>query len=177
MKEEALEVLTHRRSVRAYKDTPVPDELIERIVEAGMYAPTAINKMSPQIVVVKTPDYLARVKELNAGTENIQHDPYYGAPVVILVLHDPNILDRDNLGDLDAAAVCTNMLNAAYAVGLDTCWINRAQAMFKTEEGKQLLREWGLPENLNGVASIALGYRNCDYPDAKPRREGYAIYV
>ena len=78
---------------------------------------------------------------------------------------------------LDGAAVCTNMLNAAYAASLDSCWIHRCKQMFVLEEEKELLRKWGLPDTLIGVASIALGYADCEHPTPKPRKQDYVVYV
>ena len=69
------------------------------------------------------------------------------------------------------------MLNAAYAVGLGSCWIHRCKQMFELPEGKALLRKWGLTETLTGVASIALGYADCEQPVAKPRKDDYIIKV
>ena len=85
-------------------------------------------------------------------------DPYYGAPTVLLVLATEDAATEE-IGILDCAAVCTNMLNAAYAVGLGSCWINRCKQMFEFPEGKALLRKWGLSENLRGVASMAVDHK------------------
>ena len=79
--------------------------------------------------------------------------------------------------ELDGAAVCTNLLNAAYAVGLGSCWIHRCKQMFELPEGKALLKQWGLPETFVGVASVALGYAACEPPVAKPRKADYIVKV
>ena len=104
---------------------------------------------------------------------NPEAKPYYGAPTVVLVFET----EACKTHTLDGAAVCTNMLNAAYAVGLGSCWIHRCKQMFEMEEGKALLRQWGLPDTLTGVASLALGYADCEQPIPKPRREGYIVKV
>ena len=93
----------------------------------------------------------------------------YGAPTILLIFETPECVTPT----LDGAAVCTNLLNAACAAGLGSCWINRCQYMFQLPEGKALLMEWGLPEDLTGVASIALGYADCELPKPKPRKADY----
>ena len=173
MKEEALEVLKNRRAIRRYKPDQITKEELDAVLEAGTYAPTGVGTQGVQIIAVQSPEYLAKVKAMNAAVLGRDGDPYYGAPTVVLVLETSACRTHT----LDGAAVCTNMLNAAYAVGLGSCWIHRCKEMFESEEGKQLLREWGLDDDMVGVASLALGYPDCEHPVPKPRREGYAIVV
>ncbi len=173
MKTEALEVLKNRRAIRKYKAEQITKEELDAVLEAGTYAPTGVGTQGVQIIAVQSPEYLAKVKALNAGVLDRDGDPYYGAPTVVLVLETSECKTHV----LDGAAACTNMLNAAYAAGLGSCWIHRCKEMFESEEGKALLREWGLPDDMTGVASLALGYADCEQPTPKPRREGYAVVV
>ena len=176
MNTEALKVLSERRSVRSYKPEQITAEELEAVLWAGMYAPSAKGCQDVVIVAVQEPEMLARVRRLNAEIMGKPDaDPYYGAPTVILVLSDPEIQANHELALLDGAAAETNMLNAACAAGLGSCWINRPQKMFETEEGKQMLRDMGLKDTLTGIASIALGYADGEVPEAKPRKEGYAV--
>lgn len=168
MKNEAIEVLMHRRSVRKFKPEQITDAELRTVLEAGAYAPTARNLQRPWIVAVQDRETRDALAALNAKIWNKDFDPYYGAPTLIFVL-----APEDEYGPLDASAVETNMLNAAYACGLGSCWIHRAHPMFETEEGKAYLRKWGLDESLSGWCSIALGYADCDEPKAGPRKEGY----
>lgn len=168
MKQEAIEVLMQRRSVRKFKPEQISDAELKTVLDAGTYAPTARNMQRPFIVAVQEKAARDAVAALNAKCMGSDADPYYGAPTIILVL-----APDDQFGPLDASAVETNMLNAAFACGLGSCWIHRAQAMFDTPEGKAMLREWGLDENLQGVCSLALGYADCETPAAPPRKEGY----
>lgn len=167
MKTEALEVLMNRRSIRKFKADQITDEELKIVLDAGTYAPTARGMQRPFIVAVQG-ETRDKVSALNAKVANSNSDPYYGAPTIILVL-----APDDQFGPLDASAVETNMLNAAYACGLGSCWIHRAQLMFDTEEGKALLRDWGLDESLRGFCSIALGYADCELPTAPARKDGY----
>ena len=168
MKQEALEVLMNRRSVRKFKARQITDEELKAVLDAGTYAPTARNMQRPFIVAVQDKATRDAVAALNAKVGGMNGDPYYGAPTIILVL-----APDDPFGPLDGSAVETNMLNAAYACGLGSCWIHRPQAMFDTPEGKAMLRDWGLDESLRGVCSIALGYADGDAPAAPPRKGGY----
>ena len=174
MKAEALEVLKNRRSIRKFKPEQIKKEELLPVLEAGTYAPTGAGTQGVQIVAVQNPEDVAAVDALNARiTGNPDSHPYYGAPTIILIFET----DKCRTHELDGAAVCTNMVNAAYAVGLGSCWINRNKQVFELPEGKALLKKWGLPEDLVGVASIALGYADCDLPQAKPRKEDYYVIV
>lgn len=176
MKEEALEVLRNRRSVRKFKSEQIKEEELNAVLEAGTFAPTGKGTQSPQIVAVQNAEVVAKLVKMNAKVLGTDTNPYYGAPTIILIFAT-KLACSDLIGILDASAVTTNLLNAAYAAGLGSVWINRCKEMFESEEGKALLKEWGLPEDVTGVASIALGYADCENPEAKPRREGYILKI
>lgn len=176
MKTEALEVLKNRRSVRKFKADQVSEEQLNAVLEAGTFAPTGGGTQSPLILVIQNPEQLEKAAKLNAKIMGKEINPYYGAPTVIIVFATERAMNEE-IGVLDAAAVCTNMLNAAYAAGLDSCWIHRSRQMFETEEGKALLQEWGIKENVCGVASIALGYRDMEISPAKERRADYIVRI
>ena len=170
---ETLEVLKKRRSIRKFKPDQVSKEDIEKILEAGEYAPTAMGTQSSYFVVLQDKQERDYVAELNAkawGRENF--DPYYGAPTIIIVF-STNSAMSDFTKVIDASAATTNMVNAAYDLGLGSCWIHRSHDVFSSPEGKELLRKWGLDETMEGVASIALGYPDMDLPTPKPRKEDY----
>lgn len=175
MKTEALEVLKNRRSIRKYKDIQITDEELNAVLTAGTYAPTGAGTQGVQIIVVQSPDQIEVVNKLNAKILNnpAMTTPYYGAPTILLVL----ATEKSFTPDMDAAAVCTNMLNAAYAASLGSCWVHRCKEMFETDEGKKLLRQWGLPDNLKGYASIAIGYADCEHPIAPERKKNYIARV
>lgn len=173
MKSEALEVLKNRRAIRKFKTEQITKEELDIVLEAGTFAPTAGGTQAPIIVAVQNPDTVAKLNAMNAKVLNnkqMQY-PYYGAPTILLVLAPADAL----VPDVDCALVGGNLLNAAYAVGLGSCWIHRSKEMFESVEGKELLKQWGLPENMRGVCSIALGYQDCPHPEAAPRKENYII--
>lgn len=169
----ALEVLKTRRAIREYQDRMPEKELIEQIVEAGTYAPTGMGRQSPVIVAVTNREIRNRLSQLNAGIMGREADPFYGAPVVLVVLADrqyPTYL-------YDGALVMGNLMNAAHAVGLGSCWIHRAKEVFETPEGKALLREWGIEGDYEGIGNCIIGYSAQDTPQAKPRKPDYVHYI
>ena len=184
MNEQALKVLLERRAIRKYKPEQIKDEELEVVIKAGEYAPTAMGLQSPLIIAVQDPEDVAKLNEISLEIMVKQHGgnprpgtlPYYGAPTIILIFYT-EIARNGFLGTLDASAVCTNMLNAAYAAGLGSCWINRCKEIFELDEGKALLKKWGITEKVEGVASIALGYADQELPEPKPRRDGYAKII
>ena len=169
---EMMEGLLHRRSIRKFRPEQITDEELQAVLKAGMYAPTAKGSQSPIIVAVQKPEEVRAVVELNKQFTPYG-DPYYGAPTILIVL----VPALGYLGDLDGAAVLTNLCNGAYAAGLGSCWINRPQFMFETNEGREMLKRWGIEGRWRGIGSVALGYADCDEPTPKPRKDNYCYIV
>lgn len=172
MNREMYEGLKMRRSIRKFKPEQIKPEELQMVLEAGMYAPTAKNNQSPIIIAVQDPAEVRAVSALNEKF-TVQKDPYYGAPTILLVL----VPVGGYLGDLDGASVLCNLCNGAYAAGLGACWINRPQFMFETTEGREMLARWGVEGTWRGVGSVALGYADCELPEARPRKENYCYIV
>ena len=173
MSENILQNMKTRRSVRAYKQDPVPEELLDKVLEAGTYAPTGMGRQSPVIVAVKDKPTRDKLMKMNAAVMGTDNDPYYGAPVIVLVLADKAANTRVQ----DASCVLENMMLAAHALGLASVWVNREKEMFESAEGKALLQKWGLIAPLEGVGAIALGYPAASPAPAKPRKAGYIIKI
>lgn len=170
---QALENLLTRRSIRAYQDRQVEEALLDQVLEAGMYAPTARGMQSPMIVVVRDKPTIALMSRLNAQVMGSTGDPFFGAPTVLVVLDDktnPN-------GVQDASLVMGNLMNAAHALGLGSCWINRARETFQLPEGKALLEKWGVPQRYEGLGNCILGYAAQEAPAPKPRKVDYVLRV
>lgn len=171
---ETLNVLETRRSVRAFDPSRMPtDQLISEVVKAGEYAPTGRGMQSPRIVVITNKVVRDRLSQLNAEVMGVTSDPFYGAPVILLVLADrsrPTYL-------YDGSLVMGNLMNAAHAVGLGSCWIHRAHEVFASEEGKQLLAQWGIAGDYEGIGHVALGYALNEPAQAKPRKDNYTVWV
>lgn len=170
---EAMENLLTRRSVRKYRPDMVPKDVLERILEAGTYAPTAMNRQSPIIVAVTNKKVRDRLSELNAQVMGGMGDPFYGAPVVLVVLADRTMPTCV----YDGSLVMGNLMNAAHAEGLGSCWIHRAQQVFDTEEGKALLKSLGIEGDYEGIGNCILGYADGAEPAARPRKEGYTYWL
>ena len=169
----AMENLLTRRSVRQYTAEVPPMEVIEEICKAGTYAPTGMNRQSPIIIAVTNKEMRDRLSKMNAAVMGADNDPFYGAPVVLVVLADKNVHTYVEDGSL----VMGNLMNAAHAKGLGSCWIHRAKEMFETEEGKQILKDLGIEGDYVGVGNCILGYTAGDYPEAKPRKENWVYWV
>lgn len=169
---ETLKVLKERRSIRKYKAEQITAQELDAILEAGTWAATAKNLQTPVMVVVQDQETIARMSALNAeimgkpGT-----DPFFGAPTVVVVLADGTQANWLQDGSL----VMGNLMTAAAATGIGSCWVNRAMELFDGAEGKALLRQWGLPETLRGVGNCVLGYADGPAPAPKPRKEGWII--
>ena len=179
---DALECLKTRRSCRAYSDRMPSCEVLERICEAGTYAPTGHGKQSPLIVAVTNKEVRDRLSAMNARVWNSLHperepvegfDPFYGAPVVLLVLADADVVTYE----YDGCAVMTNLLNATHACGLASCWIHRAREVFASDEGRALLHELGIEGNYVGIDHCVVGYPKGPLPPAAPRKADYVRWV
>ena len=166
------EDLLTRRSVRKYSDRPVEEEKLDKVLTAGLYAPTGMNNQAPVLVAVRDKATRDKLSRMNAAVMGASGDPFYGAPCVIVVLSDPERMTWVEDGSL----VLGNLMNAAHSLGLGSCWIHRAKERFDTPEGKALLRAWGVPENYRGVGNCILGYA-AEEPEAKPRKSGRIIKI
>jgi len=174
MKNELLDLILSRRSCKCFKSDPVPQELIDKVIEAGLYAANGSGLQSAVMIEIsdkETRDWLMR---LNAKYDpKKREDPFYNAPVVIPVLGDKSVSTHV----CDASLVIGNMLLAAHALGLGSCWIHRAKQCFEDEEGKALLKKLGIEADLEGVGNLILGYPACDPEPAAERREGRVFKV
>jgi nitroreductase len=173
MEKKFLEIIRTRRSYRSYQPEQITDEQLNAVLEAGTYAPTSRGLQSPFIVAIQNEELKARLAKMNAEIMGVTTNPYYDAPTYVLVFVPS---DAPN-GIQDASLVMENMMLAAHAQGLGSCWIHREREMFATEEGKELMQQWGLPEGLVGIAALALGYPNGEPSPAKPRKEGYTRVI
>lgn len=169
---EAMQNLLQRRSVRKYTDQQVPEELLDQVLEAGIFAPSGMNSQVSVLVAATDRATRDQLSRMNAAVMGTDADPFYGAPCVVVVLADP---ERYTWVE-DASLVMGNLMNAAHAVGLGSCWIHRAREMFDSEEGKALLRKWGLPDTLRGVGNCILGYV-AENPEPRERKTGRIVKI
>ena len=170
----AMENMLTRRSIRKFKPDMVPKDVLEQIVKAGTYAPTGMNRQAPIIVTVTSKEMRDKLSVMNAaimGREGT--DPFYGAPVVMIVLADKNVPTYV----YDGSLVMGNLMLAAHELGIGSCWIHRAKQEFESEEGKALLKEWGIEGDYEGIGHCILGYADCEVPEASERKENYGYFV
>ena len=169
---KAMENLMNRRSIRKYKPQQITQEELGAVLQAGVCAPSAKNLQSATIVVVQDKETIEYMSRLNAQIGGFKIDPFYGAPTVLVVLADANNANAV----ADGSLVMGNLMNAAHAMGLGSCWINRAKELFAMPEGKALLEKWGIEGDYIGVGNCILGYAD-ESPEIKPRKDNYIYYV
>lgn len=163
-----------RRSIKKYKKEMIPEEIINEILEAGTYAPSGMNMQSSIIISVTNKQVRDKLSKLNAkimGREGF--DPFYGAPVVLIVLANkacPTYI-------YDGSLVMANLMLAAHSLNIDSCWIHRAKEVFELEEGKEILKYLGIEGEYEGIGNCILGYRDCEELQASPRKQKYVYRI
>ena len=110
---------------------------------------------------------------MNAAMMGADNDPFYGAPVVLVVLANKDV----RTAVYDGSLVMGNLMLAAHEMGVSSCWIHRAKEMFESEEGKAILKDLGIEGNYEGIGNCILGYADCPAPEARPRKENYVYYI
>ena len=170
---DAIENILTRVSVKKYKPDAVPREMIEKIIEAGLQAPSGLNKQSPIILAVTNKAIRDELSYINAGKDPFKRaDPFYGAPVVLVVLADKSVPTYV----YDGSLVMENMLLAAHALGLGGCWIHRAKETFDLPEGKEILKNLGIEGEYEGIGNCIIGYPAANFVQ-KPRKENRVYYL
>lgn len=170
---KVIEKMITRRSIRSYKSEMIPKETIEKIIEAGTYAATGRGFQSPIIIAVTNKEMRDRLSKMNAEIMGTDTDPFYNAPVVLIVLANkkyPTYL-------YDGSLVMGNLMLAAHDLGIGSCWIHRAKEEFESPEGKEILKSLGIEGDYEGIGHCVLGYVNGEVPEAKPRKEDYVYFV
>ena len=170
---ETIKTLMERRSIRKFKPAQIKEEELNTILDAGMYAPSGANQQSALFVVIQDKETLKKLSAMNAAVLGKDIDPYYGAPTLILVFADKSKVTPIE----DASLALGNMFNAAASLCVGSCWVHRTKQMFETQEGKDLLKKWGVTGDYVGVGSCILGYADCEHPKAAPRKDNFVIRV
>ncbi len=169
-----IENMKTRRSVRKFKADQVPAELVDQVIEAGMFAASGHDRQPWVVIAVTNAEVRRRLSEANASFfDGSVKDPFYGAPVVLIVLSNrrtPTYL-------YDGSLVLGNMMLAAHSLGLASCWIHRAKQEFETPEWQEWLASLGVTGDYEGIGHLALGYPDGQLPDARPRKAGRIFHV
>ena len=162
-----LESIKTRRSIRKYKSDPVPQELLNKIIDAGLYAPSGMGRQATIILSVTNKEVRDQLSKLNARIMGTDTDPFYGAPAVLIVLAKKDC----PTGIYDGSLVMQNLMLAAHELGLGSCWIHRAKEEFELPEGKELLKSLGIEDEYEGIGHCIIGYADSDAPSPAERKE------
>lgn len=183
---ETLNTLLNRRSIRAYKDEQIKEEELQAIVQAGLYAPSAMGQQSWHITVVQNKEVITKligaikegmknapVESLRKAAENEKYNPFYGAPTYVIVSGDNSAFSPR----VDCAAANENMLLAAASLGIGSCWLGSAEMLFASEKGAEFKKELGIPENYTPFYSAVFGYPASNNAKAAPRKDNTVNYI
>ncbi len=171
---ETLKVMETRRSCRNFDpEKAVSEADIQAIVKAGTYAASGMGKQSPIILAVTNKGLRDKISEKNAKIMGAAIDPFYGAPVILIVLADKNVPTHV----YDGSLVMGNLMNAAESLGLGSIWIHRAKEEFASDFGKKILADLGIEGEYEGIGHCAIGYAAAPAKEAAPRKENYVYYV
>ena len=172
---EVLKKMETRRSIRKYKKDAVPQEILDQILEAGLYAASGRGQQNTIMIQVTDPKMRDEIaaKNCEIGGWEEGFDPFYGAPAMIIVLAKKDWPTRV----YDGSLVMGNLMLAAHSEGIGSCWIHRAKETFESEEGKNILKELGITGDYEGIGNCVLGYADGDEPKAHPIKDNYVYYV
>ncbi len=150
---ETIKTITERKSTKSYQDKHIEKSVIEQIISAGLNAPSGMNRQTPIFVAVSDDKTVRKLSELNGAVIGIKNDPFYGARDVIIVL-----AKKQGTYIYDGALAMGNLLNAAFSLGVGACWIHRAKEVFESDEGKKMLENWGVEDEVEGIGFCILGH-------------------
>ena len=172
---DVLKAMEERRSIRKYKADMVPQEIIDKIIEAGLYAASGKGTQNTIIIQVTNKELRDKISEMNCkiGGWEEGFDPFYGAPAMLIVLAKKDW----PTGIYDGSLVMGNLMLAAHDLGIGSCWIHRAKEEFESEEGKQILSDLGATGEYEGIGHCILGYPDEEIEEAKPRKDDYVFWV
>ena len=171
---EIIQSMLERRSIKRYKSDPVPKEALEQIIAAGTYAASGMGRQSPIIIAVTNRaerDKLSRLNRKIGGWDS-GFDPFYGAPAVLIVLARKDCPTYI----YDGSLALGNMMLAAHALGLGSCWIHRAKEEFETEEGRKILESLGISGEYEGIGHCIVGYPD-EIKQAAPRKDNRVFFI
>lgn len=193
--DDFFDILITRHAIRRFQDRQIDDGTLDRILDAGLYAPSAGNNQYSRIVVCQDRALNGRLGRLNrqlmfkgADPARVSHavsseqpsiqddhsllDAFYHAPTVLTIFTRPGRYAHD-----DAAMIAQNIMLAAHALGVGSCYVGRTEDVFETDLGREVRRSWGVPDDLVAACNVILGYRDGDAPHAKPRKPGRIVRV
>ena len=172
---EILDAMKYRRSIRSFKPDMPEKKLIEEIIEAGLFAPSGMGRQPTVILAVTDKEERDRIMEANRkiGGWDEGFDPFYGAPVILIVLARKEVSTRI----YDGSLVMGNLMLGAYSLGLGSIWIHRAKEEFETAEFQALLKKYGIEGEWEGIGHCAVGYVKDAPEPAAERKENRVFWI
>ena len=171
--EDILDIIVSRRSVKSFLPDMVEEDKIEKIIKAGMYAPTGKNLQSPIILAITNKAIRDNLSKLIAESRGVSIDPFYGAPVVLAVLANKDVFTHV----YDGSCVMENMLLEAHSIDLGACWIHHAKEIWESEYCKNILKSLGIDGEYEGIGHCVLGYPKVKPENSIPRKPKYVYYL
>lgn len=172
---EVLKAIQERRSIRKFKPDMVPCQLVDEIITAGLYAASGMGRQNTKIIAITDKSIRDKFSDMNRAIGGWKEGfaPFYGAPVVLLI-----IADKSEGKELyDGSLVMGNLMLAAHALGIGSCWIHRAKEEVESELGQELLQKLGIEGSWEGIGHCVLGYPDGEIPKAAPRKDNRVYYV
>ena len=172
---DIIKAMEERRSIRKFKPDMIPDEILNQIIEAGLYAPSGRGRQAPIVIAVTNKELRDKLSTVNGKIFGWKEgmDPFFGAPVILIVLSDKTA----DTYVYDGALTMGNMMNAAHSLGIGSCWIHRAREEFEMPEYKELLKSLGITGDYEGIGHCILGYPDGPAPKAVARKENRVYYI
>ena len=173
---DIIKAIKERRSIRKFKGDMPEKKDIDAIIEAGLYAASGMGRQETKIIAVTDKTFRDRLSQVNrqiGGWKDENFDPFYGAPVILIVLADKACFTSL----YDGSLVMGNLMLAAHSLGLGSIWIHRAKEEFEMPEYKEILKQLGIEGEWEGIGHCAIGYADCDIPEAAARKDGRVYYI
>ncbi len=170
---EIIKAMIERRSCKSFKGDMLPKETIQKVIEAGLWAANGRGLQTPIIVAVTDKETRDKLSKLNANVFGATNDPFYNAPVVLIVLAPKEHPNRV----YDGSLVMGNLMLAAHSMGIGSCWIHRAKEVMAMPEGKDILNSLGIEGEWEGVGNCVLGLPEGALKEAQPRKDNRVYWV
>ena len=172
---DVTKAIRERRSSRKFTDQAVPKELIEQVVDAGLFAASGKGAQAPIVIAITNRELRDRLSDQNRAVGGWPEgfDPFYGAPVVLVVLANKEVPTYVYDGSLTLG----NMMLAAHSLGLGSIWIHRAKEEFESAEGKELLAKLGIEGDYEGIGHCCLGYAADPLPEPPARKDNRVFWA
>ena len=172
---DIIKAMEERRSIRKFKPDMPSKEDLEQIIEAGLYAASGKNEQAVITIAVTNKELRDKLMKDNRdiGGWAETYDPFYGAPVILIVVGRKSRITYV----YDGSLVIGNMMLAAHSLGLGSIWIHRAKEEFETEEYQALLKELGIEGEWEGIGHCAVGYMDGELPEPPARKEGRVFWI